>query len=96
MDEDEILDEEEIPEHLDPDEARSRLEELAERIYDTLDRMEEVLEAAGLDGALDQARAYWMAHIDGALLNRRGLLGGSFISLADTLEELEGDEEDEG
>jgi hypothetical protein len=35
------------------------------------------------------AERYWLAHIDGALFNRSGVLGGSFITAADTLEELE-------
>ena len=38
---------------------------------------------------LERAKLYWMAHIDGALLSRQGWLGGSFISLEDTLEALE-------
>ena len=36
-----------------------------------------------------------MAHIDGALLNRKGWLGGSFISLGDTLARLEEEEDEE-
>jgi hypothetical protein len=39
--------------------------------------------------AIKRAERYWLAHIDGALFNRSGVLGGSFITAADTLEELE-------
>jgi len=44
---------------------------------------------------LERAKLYWMAHIDGALLSHQGWLGGSFISLEDTLEALEEEEFEE-
>ena len=72
-------------------EAARRLKELAEEIYDTLAEMEDILEEVAPE-ELERAEVYWMAHIDGALLSRKGWLGGSVISLEDTLIALEEDE----
>ena len=68
------------------------LRDLAAEVYDLLDQMRETL--AGNPEALNRAEAYWLAHIDGALENRRGYLGGSFISMEDTILELEEIEEE--
>ena len=72
-------------------EATGRLRRIAYEIYDTLEEMEAILEEAAPE-EFERARAYWMAHIDGALLNRKGWRG-SFISLEDTLTALEEEEE---
>jgi len=76
-------------------EAAERLREIADEIYDNLDEMKDILREVAPE-ELERARLYWMAHIDGALLNIKGWVGGSFISLEDTLEALEEEEiEDE-
>lgn len=77
------------------DEARLRIMAAIDAIYDALAEIRDALREAGAEGALDRARHYWMAHIDGALQNRGGWLGGSFITAEDTLKELEEDEEEE-
>ena len=65
----------------------AEIEYLIEEIYERLDCIRELLRE--VDGSLaDMAERYWLAHIDGALLNRSGV-GGSLITAADTLEELE-------
>jgi len=46
-------------------------------------------------GSLQRAEAYWMAHIDGALLNLKGWTRGSLMNLGDTLTTLEEEEEEE-
>jgi len=75
--------------------AAWRLEEIAYEIYDKLDEMKDILREVAPE-EFERARLYWMAHIDGALLNQEGWLGGSFISLEDTLTALEEEEvEDE-
>jgi len=74
-------------------EAAKRLRELAHEIYDTLEEMEAILEAVAPE-ELERAEAYWMTHIDGALLNRKGWRR-SLISLKDTLTSLEEDEGEE-
>jgi len=64
----------------------AEIECLIEEIYERLDCIRELLWE--VDGSLaNRAESYWLAHIDGALLNRSGV-GGSFITAADTLEEL--------
>jgi len=68
-------------------EAAEELRALAYEIYDTLEEMEDILRE--FPEELERAEAYWMAHIDGALLNLKGWMGGSFISLGDTLTILE-------
>lgn len=75
-------------------EAVWRLEELAEEIYEKLGEMKDILRKVAPE-ELERAKVYWMAHIDGALLNQGGWLGGSFVSLQDTLEALEEEEEAE-
>jgi len=74
-------------------EAARRLRELAYEIYDQLGEMKDILREVAPE-ELERARVYWMAHIDGALLNREGWMGGSLISLEDTLTNLEEDEEE--
>ena len=75
-------------------EAIWRLEELAEEIYEKLEEMKDILKEVAPE-ELERAKVYWMAHIDGALLNQEGWLGGSFVSLQDTLEALEEEEDEE-
>ncbi len=75
-------------------EAGWRLEEIAYEIYDKLDEMEDILREVAPE-ELERAEGYWMAHIDGALLNQGGWLGTSLISLADTLVALEEEEVEE-
>ena len=72
-------------------EAARRLREIADEIYDKLDEMEAILEEVSLE-EFEKARVYWMTHIDGALLNRKGWMRRSLISLKDTLTALEEEE----
>ena len=69
----------------------AEIEYLIEEIYERLDCIKELLWEVDDHLAL-RAESYWLADIDGALLNRSGR-GGSFITAADTLEELEEGEE---
>ena len=74
-------------------EAVMELEAIAYEIYDLLEDMKKILEEVAPE-ELERAEIYWMAHIDGALLNLSGV-GGSFISLEDTLTALEEEEFEE-
>ena len=74
-------------------EAARRLEEIVDEIYDKLEEMEDILREVAPE-ELTRVRTYWMAHIDGALLNRNGV-GRSLINLEDTLTNLELEEEEE-
>jgi len=69
-------------------EVAVEIECLIEEIYEKLDCIRELLREVD-DSLADRAERYWLAHIDGALFNRSGILGGSLITAADTLEELE-------
>ena len=73
-------------------EAARKLKELAYEIYDTLEEMEAILEEVAPE-EFERARVFWMDHIDGALLNLKGWMGKSLISLEDTLTSLEEEEE---
>lgn len=75
-------------------EAVNRLRELAEEMYEVMDEMKQILSEVA-PGELERARRYWMAHIDGALENREGWLGGSMISFEDTVNAVEEMDEDE-
>lgn len=75
-------------------EAAWKLREIAYEIYDKLGEMEDLLREVAPE-ELERARVYWMAHIDGALLNQKGWMGGSFTSLGDTIAILEEEEEEE-
>ena len=72
-------------------EAAEELRALAYEIYDTLREMEDILREVAPE-ELERAEVYWMAHIDGALLNRQGWLGRSLINLEDTIANLEEEE----
>jgi len=69
----------------------AEIEYLIEEIYERLDCIRELLWEVD-DSLADRAESYWLAHIDGALLNR-SVVGGSLITAADTLEELKEGEE---
>lgn len=80
---------------MDKQEAIDAIREATEEIYTQLGYITDVLLEVA-PGELDRAHAYWMAHIDGALENRQGVLGGSFVSLEDTIRTIEGTEDEEG
>ncbi len=73
-------------------EAARRLGKLADEIYYKLKDMKDILMEIAPE-ELERA-VYWMADIDGALLNLKGWMRESFIRLEDTLTVLE--EEKEG
>jgi len=75
-------------------EIADELSELADQIYGIMDEMRTLLREKA-PGELRAAESYWMAHIDGALENREGNLGGSFISLQDTIRDLKDDDDQE-
>lgn len=72
-------------------EAARRLRELAYEIYDLVEEMEIILVEVD-QGEYKRAKAYWLPRIDGALLNYNGR-EKSLINLADTIANLEKDDE---
>lgn len=73
------------------------LTEIQAEILDALERAEQLLRQGGFEGALMRAKSYWLAHAKCAITKNHGYLGGSLITMEDTLLELQnGEEEDEG
>jgi len=62
------------------EEERVRIEESLEVIKNTLSSIGGIL--------YERAHRYWIAHIEGALRENTRWLGGSFITMEDTLEEI--------
>jgi hypothetical protein len=69
-------------------EGRVIVQEQVEIIYESLRVIKDVLRAVAPE-ELRRAESYWLAHIDGALENRGGYIGGSFIIYEDTMKALE-------
>jgi len=61
-----------------------RLWEIAYEIYNKLDEMEDLLGKLSPED-LEKIRIYWMALVNGTLLNLKGWMGGVSISLEDAL-----------
>ena len=80
---------------VDSGDAAAAVEELEE----ILDEMKSLLRRAGsaLHGLpqRQQAESYWMAHIRMALDSDHGYLGGSMVTMQDTIDSLLGDDDDE-
>lgn len=76
-------------------EVAERIERI-ERLVEIKDQMKELIEESrqlllGTDHE-DRARSYWMAHIRCALDNDHMYLGGSMITMQDTIDALEDEE----
>ena len=68
-----------------------RLQEIKEQMLELLDEAKSILP----DGmARERAKAYWYAHIKTALLKEHEYLGGSLVTMDDTIAELEEVEEE--
>jgi hypothetical protein len=51
--------------------------------------IEMILDSAHVpEDIANRAKMYWLGHIDGALFNRGEIVGRSFVSAEDTIEEL--------
>jgi hypothetical protein len=73
------------------DKAIDRLREIQGEIGELLDEALHCIRDAG--GSTAQADAYWKAHIICALRNDHEYLGGSMVTMQDTIEELESGDE---
>jgi hypothetical protein len=74
---------------------RQRADDLAEiqaEMIDLLDRARTLLRGTGM--AKERAEAYWLAHVEMALSDDHGYLGGSTVTMADTIRELRGEDEE--
>ena len=76
----------------DNEEIAYELEEIQQQMLNLLGEAEQML--SGTD-EYDRAKSYWLAHIETALTNDHGYLGGSMSTMQDSIDALrEGDDED--
>jgi len=73
---------------VDSFEVMERLIDLKDELHEKLDEVQELLESVGFGARAD---AYWMAHIKMALDKQHEYLGGSMVTMQDTIDELEGE-----
>ena len=66
--------------------AVEELEECRIEIEDQLEQIKELLQ--NYLGAYQRAERYWIAHIESALRKETKWLGGSFVTMDDTLNEI--------
>jgi len=63
----------------------ARLEEIKNEMLDLLGEARELVEGTNEE---DRAEAYWLAHIEMALINEHRYVGGSMCTMEDTIEGL--------
>lgn len=71
-------------------EITERLQEIKEQMLELLDEAKEII-PEGM--TKERAKCYWYAHIKTALLKEHEFLGGSLVTMDDTINEI--DEESE-
>ena len=76
----------------DRQEIVDELGEIQSQILELVEQTRALLRRNGLQGALMRAESYWIAQVISAISNNHGYLGGSTVSLQDTIEEIENDE----
>lgn len=67
-------------------ERLERLVEIKDEMLELLNETRRLLQGTSEE---DRARSYWWAHIRMAIDNDHGYLGGSMVTIQDTIEELE-------
>jgi hypothetical protein len=68
-------------------EALKTIEEARDEILESLEKAERALRRLG-GMPYARAQSYWIAHIETAVKKDHGYIGGSMITMDDTLEEL--------
>ena len=77
----------------DRQEIVDELGEIQSQILELVEQARALLRRNELQGALMRAESYWIAHVTTAISNNHGYLGKSMVSLQDTIEEIENDED---
>lgn len=72
--------------------TKERLIEIKEQMLELLDEAKDLL-PEGM--TKERARSYWYAHIKTALLKEHEYLGGSLVTMDDTIIELESESEED-
>ncbi len=73
-------------------EAIERLTEIKEQMLELLEEAKDLL-PEGM--TKERAKCYWYAHIKTAILKEHEFLGGSLVTLEDTINEIEKESEEE-
>ena len=79
----------------DRQEIVDELGEIQSQILELVEQARALLRRNELQGALMRAEAYWIAHVTTAISNNHGYIGGSTVSLQDTIDEIKDAEDDE-
>ena len=79
---------------MDRTEAAGILLDAKETIEEALEQARTALRAVDDDFPFQQADAYWLAHIRTALDREHGYMGGSMVTMQDTINALQRGEED--
>jgi hypothetical protein len=69
------------------------LGEIQSQILDLVEQARALLRRNELQGALMRAESYWIAQVITAISNNHGYLGKSMVSLQDTIEEIENNDD---
>lgn len=69
-------------------EAVDRLREIQEEIGNLVHEAKDIIKEAAPE-EYERARRYWAAHIEGALSQSYGWLGGSFVDMDGSIEAIE-------
>lgn len=69
------------------------LGEIQSQILELVDQARGLLRRNDLQGALMRAESYWIAHVITAVSNDHGYLGGSMVSLQNTIDEIKNDDD---
>ena len=77
----------------DRQEIVDELGEIQTQILELVEQARALLRNNQYQGALARAESYWIAHVTTAISNNHGYLGKSMVSLQDTIEEIENDED---
>ncbi len=64
------------------------LRDIQSELLDAVQRAEYLLRQSGFDGARLRAEAYWIPHIVCALSRDHGYLGGSMVTMEDSIQEI--------
>jgi len=70
------------------DATLSELFDIQEQMLEGLERASTLIRETGLEMTWQRANAYWLAHAKMALTNQHSYLGGSMVSMEDSLEEI--------
>ena len=73
------------------DEIVDRLRDINEKMQNLLNESRGLIQMSGDEAAYAQAKSYWLAHIESALIEDHGYLGGSMITMEETINDLSGE-----